>query len=197
MARGADFGRRLEQILQQEGRGDSPERRNPSGDHRQNMTHETLQAILTAMLESGEGISDCLFLKGKGPLIECYGKLTELPMEPAVLEDEHIKAIADLVIGDSERLRNDLTNTGSCDTSYALGDIARFRVNIFRQSGRTGIVMRKLQSEIPTLESLGLPPIFNKMITEKFGIIFVTGSTGSGKTTTLAAMLNELNSNEE
>jgi twitching motility protein PilT len=161
------------------------------------MTHDTLQSILTSMLQSGEGVSDCLFLKGKPPLIECYGKLTELPMDPAVLEAEHIDAIADLVLGNNERLRNDLTTTGSCDTSYALPDIARFRVNIFQQSGHTGIVMRKLQAEIPTLESLGLPPIFNKMITEKFGIIFVTGSTGSGKTTTLAAMLNELNSTNE
>lgn len=161
------------------------------------MTHEELQFILTSMLQSGEGISDCLFLKGKAPLIECYGKLKELPMEPAVLDASHIDAISELVIGNNERLRHDLTNTGSCDTSYALPDIARFRVNIFRQNNHTGIVMRKLQSEIPSLESLGLPPIFSQMMTEKFGIIFVTGSTGSGKTTTLAAMLNELNCNNE
>jgi twitching motility protein PilT len=159
------------------------------------MTHEDLQALLAAMLESGDGVSDCLFVSGKPPLVECHGKLHELPMEgpdPA-LESAHIEAIANLLIGDSERLRNDFTNTGSCDTSYDLGAIARFRVNIYRQSGRVGIVMRKLQSQIPTLESLGLPPIFQKMVTEKFGIIFVTGSTGSGKTTTLAAILNEIN----
>src|SRR5689334_6373514 len=110
------------------------------------MTNEQLQSILTSMLQSGEGISDCLFLRGKPPLIECYGKLQELPMDPAVLEATHIDAIADLVIGGNERLRNDLATTGSCDTSYALPDIARFRVNIFKQHNHTGIVMRKLQS---------------------------------------------------
>ena len=159
------------------------------------MTNEDLQALLAAMLETGDGVSDCLFISGKPPLVERYGKLQELPMEgpnPA-LEATHIEAIANLLIGDSERLRRDFTTTGSCDTSCALGEIARFRVNIYRQSGRVGIVMRKLQSQVPTLESLGLPPIFQKMVTEKFGIIFVTGSTGSGKTTTLAAILNEIN----
>jgi twitching motility protein PilT len=163
------------------------------------MTNEELQALLTAMLESGEGVSDCLFINGKPPLIERYGKLHELPMEEAgaTLHPTHINAMAELLIGDSDRLRSDLTSTGSCDTSYSLGHIARFRVNIYRQNGHLGIVMRKLQSEIPTLEGLGLPPIFRKMVQEKFGIIFVTGSTGSGKTTTQAAMLNELNQTQD
>src|SRR5437764_4935249 len=96
-----------------------------------------------------------------------------------------------------ERLKNDFATYGSCDCSYALGDIARLRVNIFKQNGRQAIVMRKLQTKIPTLEGLGLPPIFNQMIKEKHGIIFVTGATGSGKTTTLAAMLNELNETQK
>ena len=163
------------------------------------MTNEDLQALLGAMLESGEGVSDCLFINGKPPLVERYGKLHELPMEEAgaKLHPTHINAMADLLLGESERLRADLATTGSCDTSYSLGDVARFRVNIYRQNGYTGIVMRKLQSEIPTIESLGLPPIFSQMMKEKFGIIFVTGSTGSGKTTTLAAMLNELNQSQE
>ncbi|MEO5719879.1 MAG: PilT/PilU family type 4a pilus ATPase, partial [Chthoniobacterales bacterium] len=159
------------------------------------MTNEDLQALLTAMLESGEGVSDCLFIQGKPPLIERHGALHELPMEEpgSALEPAHIDAIAALLINGNERLRSDLTNSGSCDTSYALGDVARFRVNIYRQNGHCGIVMRKLQSKIPTVDDLGLPPIFHEMVKEKFGIIFVTGSTGSGKTTTLAAMLNELN----
>jgi twitching motility protein PilT len=163
------------------------------------MTNEELQGLLTAMLESGEGVSDCLFINGKPPLVERYGRLHELPMEEAgaTLHPIHINAMADLLIGDGDRLRSDLTATGSCDTSYSLGHIARFRVNIYRQNGYLGIVMRKLQSEIPTLEGLGLPPIFRKMMLEKFGIIFVTGSTGSGKTTTQAAMLNELNQTQD
>ncbi len=163
------------------------------------MTNEELQALLTAMLESGEGVSDCLFINGKPPLVERYGKLHELPMEEAgaTLHPTHIEAMAALLLAESERLKADLASTGSCDTSYSLGHLARFRVNIYRQNGHTGIVMRKLQSEIPTLDSLGLPPIFSKMVQEKFGIIFITGSTGSGKTTTQAAMLNELNQTQE
>jgi twitching motility protein PilT len=163
------------------------------------MTHDDLQALLTAMLESGEGVSDCLFINGKPPLVEHYGKLHALPMEEpgATLQSAHLDAMAALLIADSERLQTDLATTGSCDTSYALPGLARFRVNIYRQNGGTGIVMRKLQSQVPTIESLGLPPIFSEMVKEKNGIIFVTGSTGSGKTTTQAAMLNELNQNQE
>ena len=163
------------------------------------MTNEDLQALLTAMLQSGEGVSDCLFINGKPPLVERYGKLHELPLEEpdTTLQPIHIDAMASLLIAGGKRLESDLATTGSCDTSYALGDLARFRVNIYRQNGHTGIVMRKLQSQVPTIESLGLPPIFSEIVKEKHGIIFVTGSTGSGKTTTQAAMLNELNETQE
>lgn len=151
------------------------------------------------MLQAGEGISDCLFLVGKPPLVERYGRLHELPMETpgATLQPGHIDGIATLLMDGSERLRGDLGRTGSCDTSYALGQTARFRVNIYRQNGQTGIVMRKLQSTIPSIESLGLPPIFQEIVREKYGIVFLTGSTGSGKTTTLAALLNELNQTQD
>ena len=163
------------------------------------MTNEDLQSLLTVMLQSGEGVSDCLFINGKPPLVERYGKLHELPLEEpdTTLQPLHIDAMASLLIAGGKRLESDLANTGSCDTSYALGDLARFRVNIYRQNGSTGIVMRKLQSQVPTIESLGLPPIFSEIVKEKHGIIFVTGSTGSGKTTTQAAMLNELNETQE
>jgi len=96
-----------------------------------------------------------------------------------------------------ERLTRDFAELGACDCSYAIPKVARFRVNIFKQCGRYGIVMRKLPTEIPTFESLGLPPVFREMLREKNGIILVTGGTGSGKTTTLAAMLNELNATQE
>jgi twitching motility protein PilT len=190
----------MEQILHAERpkRSGAAGTRLPAASSKQ-MTTEDLQALLTAMLESGQGVSDCLFINGKPPLVERYGKLHELPMEEpgAALQPTHIDAIATLLIAGSERLQDDLLNSGSCDTSYALGDLARFRVNIYRQNGHHGIVMRKLQSAVPSLESLGLPPIFQQMIQEKFGIIFFTGSTGSGKTTTLAALLNEINETQE
>ncbi|MEI9893088.1 MAG: PilT/PilU family type 4a pilus ATPase [Chthoniobacter sp.] len=101
------------------------------------------------------------------------------------------------IINGNERLASDLKNSGSCDTSYYVPDLARFRVNIFRQNGNHAIVMRKLSTKIPTCEGLNLQPVFKEIIREKNGIIFVTGATGSGKTTTLAAMLNELNLTSE
>jgi twitching motility protein PilT len=163
------------------------------------MTNDDLQSLLAAMLQSGDGVSDCLFLPGKPPLIERYGRLQEMAMEEpgAVLEPAHIEAIAKLLMNGNERLRTDFEQSGSCDTSYAVPGVGRFRTNIYRQGGRMSIVMRKLQSEVPTLESLGLPDIFRRMVTEKTGIIFVTGSTGSGKTTTQAAMLNEINETQQ
>jgi twitching motility protein PilT len=97
------------------------------------------------------------------------------------------------MIDSNERLALDLKENGSCDTSYTLAEAARFRVNIFRQSGKHAIIMRKLSTEIPSLEALNLPPIFREIIKEKTGLVFCTGATGSGKTTTLAAMLNEIN----
>ncbi|PYI91494.1 MAG: twitching motility protein [Verrucomicrobia bacterium] len=151
------------------------------------------------MIGSSEGISDLLFAVGKPPIVEENGLLEEFPIDTptGVLDSTQIDQIADHVIHGDERLKADLANHGSCDCSYALADLARMRVNIFKQNGRPAIVMRKLQTEIPTVDQLGLPPIFREMIKEKNGIIFVTGATGSGKTTTLAAMLNELNETQK
>jgi twitching motility protein PilT len=156
---------------------------------------ELIDALFSAMVSSSEGISDLLFAVGRPPIVEEHGVLEEFPVETptGVLDATQIEQIATHLMGDDERLKNEFANYGSCDCSYALPKIARFRVNIFKQNGQRAIVMRKLQTDIPTLEQLGLPPIFKEMIKEKNGIIFVTGATGSGKTTTLAAMLNELN----
>jgi twitching motility protein PilT len=163
------------------------------------MNEQTINELLSAMISSGEGISDLLFTVGKPPFIEAHGSLSEFPItNPAsVFGLTEIDQIADHIINGDERLRRDLETFGSCDCSYALTDRARFRVNIFKQNGRHAIVMRRLQSKIPTLETLGLPPIFREIIKERTGIVFVTGGTGSGKTTTLAAMLNEINHTEQ
>jgi twitching motility protein PilT len=151
------------------------------------------------MISSSAGVSDLLFAVGKPPIVENHGVLEEFPIDSptGVLDAAQIDQIADHVMGDDERLKTDLAQSGSCDCSYALADLARLRVNIFKQNGRPAIVMRKLQTQIPTLDQLGLPPIFRQMVKEKNGIIFVTGATGSGKTTTLAAMLNELNETQK
>lgn len=163
------------------------------------MNQDLIDALLTAMVQSGQGVSDLLFAVGRPPLVEEYGALIEFPIETpgGVLTMEHLEAISLHLMKGEERLRDDLATMGSCDCSYALGAVARFRVNIFKQNGRQAIVMRKLQTKIPSLEGLGLPPIFGEMVKEKNGIIIVTGSTGSGKTTTLAAMLNELNRTQQ
>lgn len=143
----------------------------------------------------GKGTSDLVFVVGQPPQVEINGVLTpvEIPGLVPVLRPEHTAAFAEHMIGTNERLQADLRDNGSCDTSHSLAESARFRVNIFRQYGRHAIVMRKLSTEMPSLDGLGLPNVFREMVKEKTGIIFCTGATGSGKTTTLAAMLNEIN----
>ncbi len=171
----------------------------PAMEIHTSVNEELINALLTAMVESGKGVSDLLFAVGRPPIVEEYGKLEEFPIETpdGVLAAEHVNQIAAHLMQGQPRLSNDLEKMGSCDCSYALGNVARFRVNIFRQNGRPAIVLRKLQTNIPTLEGLKLAPVFGEMVKEKTGIIIVTGSTGSGKTTTLAAMLNELNATQQ
>lgn len=164
------------------------------------MNKEDFDALLTAMLHGrGPNLSDLIFVAGKPPQVEEEGRLKalELAGPDPVLQAPHIEAMSAVLIGDNDRAKEEFEQKGSCDLSYSLGDRARFRVNIFKQNGRRGIVMRRLQSKIPTLEQLSLPPIFGEMIKEKNGIILVTGGTGTGKTTTLAAMLNAVNHNYE
>src|ERR1700736_2020151 len=163
------------------------------------MNEQTIDELLSAMISNGEGISDLLFTVGKPPFIEAHGCLSEFPITNLAsgFGSTEIDQVADHIINGDERLRQDLSNFGSCDCSYALKELARFRVNIFKQNGRHAIVMRRLQSKIPTLETLGLPTVFREIIKERTGIVFVTGGTGSGKTTTLAAMLNEINHTEQ
>src|ERR1700704_1531104 len=163
------------------------------------MERQTVDALLKGMLESAEGVSDLLFISGKPPLVEVHGRLHNFPFDTpeSVLAPALIEELAGHVMNGSERLRLEFAATGSCDCSYAIENLARFRVNIFKQNGRHAVVMRKLQSQIPSLDLLGLPPIFREIVKEKDGIILLTGGTGAGKTTTLAAMLNELNDTQE
>ena len=159
----------------------------------------SLDQIITTMVNAAEGVSDLLFVVGRQPQIEVYGKLRGVEIDglcPA-LAPAHVEAVATKLMQGNERLAQDLKTNGSCDTSYSVANLARFRVNIFKQNGNHAIVMRKLSTQIPTLEGLKLTPVFKEIIREKTGIIFVTGATGSGKTTTLAAMLNELNQTSE
>jgi twitching motility protein PilT len=155
-----------------------------------------LDGLLATMIQSAEGISDLLFVAGKAPQIEVHGRLQSFNPEP-VLASGRIESLARVIINGNPRLLQDMADHGSCDCSYPLSNLCRFRVNIYRQNGNYAMVLRRLQSLIPSLELLKLAPVFREIIKEKTGLVFVTGGTGSGKTTTLAAMLNEINLTNE
>ena len=163
------------------------------------MLKEDVDSLLSSMIESADGISDLFFVVGKPPQVEAHGKLKAYPDDSAaaLLNANKVESLALFLINRVERLQRDLANLGACDCSYAIENFARFRVNIFKQNGNHAIVMRKLNSQIPRMDKLSLQPIFREIIKEKTGLVFVTGATGSGKTTTLAAMLNEVNQTEE
>jgi twitching motility protein PilT len=157
-----------------------------------------LDGVLTAMIQSAEGISDLLFVTGKTPLAEIHGRLQAPPNSTLpVLTSAQIESLALAIINGNERLMQDLAKTGSCDCSYSLTGVCRFRVNIYRQNSNYAMVLRRLSSKIPTMEDLELAPVFYDIIKEKTGLVFITGGTGSGKTTTLAALLNEINLTNE
>ncbi|MDP9291559.1 MAG: PilT/PilU family type 4a pilus ATPase [Verrucomicrobiota bacterium] len=159
------------------------------------MRRAELDTVLTTMLESNSGISDLIFSVDRPFQVESYGALKAVSMVPNIkkLTPLQTERIALNIIGDNRKLLKEFLMMGSCDCSYTLNDRVRFRVNIFKQRGNFAIIMRKPQSEIPSLEGLGLPPIFQEISREKNGLILVTGATASGKTTTLAAILNEIN----
>jgi twitching motility protein PilT len=154
-----------------------------------------LDQILTTMLASQPEVSDLNFTVDRPPQVEAYGELKPVVLDPPIenLTPYQIETIAMNIIGDNLWQLEDLLRHGSCDTSYALSDKARFRVNVFSQRGNFSIVCRQLNTEIPTLDRLKFPDIFKEIPTEKTGLVLITGATGSGKTTTLAAVLNDIN----
>jgi twitching motility protein PilT len=159
------------------------------------MRRPELDALLAAMLDTHPGISDLLFTAGRPYQVESFGELKVAEVAPRLdaLTRFQTEKIALNIIGSDRRLLHELVSKGACDCGYQLGNEARFRVNIFRQRGNLSIIMRKMQVEMPSLETLGLQPIFKEVCREKMGLILVTGATGSGKTTTLSAILNEIN----
>ncbi len=147
------------------------------------------------MLASQPEVSDVLFTVGRPPQVEAYGELKPVALDPPIdqLTPYQTETVALNIIGDNLWHVEDLLRHGSCDASYGILDQTRFRVNVFAQRGNYSIVCRQLNSIIPTLEKLKFPDIFREIPKEKTGLILVTGATGSGKSTTLAAILNEIN----
>jgi twitching motility protein PilT len=159
------------------------------------MTKAELDYILGTMLDSQRIVSDLNLTVDKPLQVESVGELVPVTIEPPIerLTPFHTETIALNMLNRNRRLTEDLIKTGSCDSSYSLGQKARFRVNIFTQRGHYSIILRKLSTDIPSVDQLNLPPVFHTIAKEKTGLVLVTGATGSGKSTTLAALLNELN----
>jgi len=159
------------------------------------MTKAELDYILGTMLDSQKNVSDLNITVDKPLQVESAGELTSVTIDPSLLRltPFQTETLALTIIHGNHRLIEDLIKTGSCDFSYSLGQKARFRVNVFTQRGNYTIVLRKLSTDIPSIDQLNLPPIFHTIAKEKTGLVLVTGATGSGKSTTLATLLNELN----
>ena len=154
--------------------------------------------ILTTMLEAYGNISDLNITVGQPFQVESNGTLVAVKVKPPVPQITPFQAevISLNLINSYRRLTEIILKSGSCDCSYDIQGKARFRVNIFSQRGNYSIVLRKLETRIPTIEELKLPPQFAKASEEKNGLVLVTGATGSGKTTTLAALLNKINNDK-
>jgi twitching motility protein PilT len=159
------------------------------------MRRTELDYLMGTMLDSQNDVSDLNITVDKPPQVESFGELMPVELNPPIanLSPFQTEMIALNLIGGNRRLTEDLLRTGSCDASYTLSGKARFRVNIFSQRGNYSVVLRKLNTTIPTLGDLQMPEIFQKIALEKTGLVLVTGATGSGKSTTLAALLNEIN----
>jgi twitching motility protein PilT len=159
------------------------------------MRRPELDTLLTTMLDSQPEVSDLLFTVDKPMQVESFGELKAVAVDPPIdkLTPFQTELVALNLIGENQWHLEDLLRRGSSDAAYTLPDKARFRINVFSQRGNYSIVCRKLNTEIPTLEWLKFPEIVRLIPREKTGLVLVTGATGSGKSTTLAAILNEIN----
>jgi twitching motility protein PilT len=148
-------------------------------------------ALLAAMLRKSAKISDLFFSPGKPPMVEINGRLT--PTGPRALTPDDTRHIAAELIGNNKHALENLREQGSCDVSYSLPGASRFRVNVFMQRGSCAIVMRVIPSKVPGFEELNLPAELQQIVGLRNGIVLVTGPTGSGKSSTLAAIIDLIN----
>jgi twitching motility protein PilT len=159
-------------------------------------TAEGLNRILLALFGISDKISDIIFSPGKPPQVELNSQLraAKVPGMEA-LSPQHTEDIARLLTQGHPVAAQSLSEAGSADISYAISDRLRFRVNIFKQQGGLAVIMRVIPPVIPTFEQLGLPEELQKIAVLKNGIVLVTGPTGSGKSSTLAAVIDRINEN--
>ena len=151
-------------------------------------------AVLVAMLRAAEKVSDLIFSPGRPPLVERDGRLVPVfvPGLPRLTAD-HTQRIAADLIGQNQHALTTLREQGACDVSYGLPGNGRFRVNVFMQRGSCAIVMRVIPTAIPSFEALKLPQQLADVVDLRTGIVLVSGPTGSGKSSTLAAIIDQIN----
>lgn len=159
------------------------------------MLRAQLDHIISQVLDFEPETSDIHFAAYKPLQAEVHGELKDVPLRPNLgpLLPFQTEAVAMVMMGQNLRLYRDLIEQGSCDLAYSLTGRARFRVNVFSRTGSLSIVMRQLPYKVPTIAEMNLPDIFYEMAKEKFGLILVTGATGSGKSTSLASLIDEIN----
>ena len=152
------------------------------------------QALLTAMLRAGDRVSDLIFSPGRPPQIEVLGELIPVTAPGLrALSTDDTRRIASDLIGNNKQAITSLREQGSCDVSYGLPGLARFRVNVFIQRGSCAVVMRAIPTTIPSFADLGLPAHMAEIAGLNEGIVLVAGPRGSGKSSTLAALLDCIN----
>jgi twitching motility protein PilT len=150
--------------------------------------------LVAAMLKSSPHVSDLIFSPGRAPQIEVSGQLMELKYKGLeCLSSQDTLSIANDIMGKNESPIRKLEEDGSADLSYGISGVGRFRVNIFKQRGSCAIVMRVVPDRIPGFEELNLPAALKEIVELRNGIVLVTGPTGSGKSSTLAAILDKMN----
>jgi twitching motility protein PilT len=159
------------------------------------MRRQVIDHILTKMLDSHKRVSDLNVTVGKPFQVESDGVLRPVELEPHFddLTPFQTEILALNLINRDRRLTEMLLKDGSCDLSYELPGKARFRVNVFSQRGNFSVAFRKLEPKIPTIKELDLPESFHKIADELNGLVLLTGATGTGKSTSLAAILNAVN----
>lgn len=163
-------------------------------NNQNNPAYEAFNQVLRAMLSTSDKVSDLIFSPGRPPQVELLGELRPVRLQGLeMLTPAHTKSITDLLIGNNIVAREKLDKLGAADLSYSVVGFSRFRVNVFMQRGTCAIIMRVIPNRIPSFEELLLPPQLKEICDLKNGIVLVTGPTGSGKSSTLASIIDIIN----